>query len=113
MDLFDSFSASLTSAIGAGQASPEGQTKDYDNAMLNLSMGEPVEPLAQATFRGIVRCRWYETSIEVPILVCESRFIGFGQPTLRLLSRFLYLSVQTYCVTGTGARSSGGVSTTC
>jgi hypothetical protein len=47
------------------------------------------------------------------MLVGESRFIGFGQPALGLRSRCLYLSVQTYGVTGTRVRSWGGVSATC
>lgn len=62
MGLFDSVSASLTSAFRAGQANRGGQTKDYENAMPTFGMEEPVEPLAQATFRAIARCRWYETS---------------------------------------------------
>jgi hypothetical protein len=51
--------------------------------MLTFSIGEPVEPLAQADFRGLVGCRWCAASIEVPILVREGRFIGFGEPALR------------------------------
>jgi hypothetical protein len=57
MNQFDSFPASLTSAMRTDQASPEGQTKDYENVMLTFSLEEPVEPLAQATFRAIARCQ--------------------------------------------------------
>jgi hypothetical protein len=82
MSLYDSFYAGLTCPNCGCQASVEAQTKDFENAMLTFSIGEPVELLAQADFRGLARCRWCEASIEVPILVREGRFIGFGEPDL-------------------------------
>jgi hypothetical protein len=60
----------------------EAQTKDFENAMLTYSIGEPVEPLTQADLRGLTGCRWCEASSEVPILVREGRFVGFGEAAL-------------------------------
>ena len=82
MGLYDSFYAGLTCPNCGCQASVEAQTKDFEKAMLTFSIGEPVELLAQADFRGLVRCRWCDALVEVPILVREGRFIGFGEPAL-------------------------------
>jgi hypothetical protein len=83
MGMYDSFYADLTCPNCGCQAAVEAQTKDFENAMLSFSLGEPVEPLAQADFRGLAGCRWCDASLEVPILVREGRFIGFGEPALR------------------------------
>jgi hypothetical protein len=83
MGMYDSFYADLTCPNCGCQASVEAQTKDFENAMLTFSLGEPVEPLAQADFRGLAGCRWCDASLEVPVLVREGRFIGFGEPALR------------------------------
>jgi hypothetical protein len=82
MGLFDSFYAELTCPNCGCQATVEAQTKDFDNALLSFRVGETLESLAQADFRGLARCQWCEASIEVPILVREGRFIGFGEATL-------------------------------
>jgi hypothetical protein len=82
MGLYDSFYAGLTCPNCGCQASVEAQTKDFENAMLTFSLGERVELLAQADFRGQAGCRWCEALVEVPILVREGRFIGFGEPAL-------------------------------
>jgi hypothetical protein len=82
MGLYDSFYASLTRPHYGCQASVEAQTQGVENAMLTFGIGEPVESLAQANFRGFAGCRWCDASVEVPILVREGRFIGFGGPAL-------------------------------
>jgi hypothetical protein len=82
MGLYDSFYAGLTCPNCGCQASVEAQTKDFENAMLAYAIGEPVEPLTQADFRGLTGCRWCEASIEVPIRIREGRFVGFGEATL-------------------------------
>jgi hypothetical protein len=82
MGLYDSFYASLTCPNCGCQATVEAQTKDFENAMLTYSIGEPVEPLAQTNLRGLAGCRWCDASIEVPILIREGRFVGFGEVAL-------------------------------
>jgi hypothetical protein len=56
--LFDSFYAELTCPNCGCRAMVEAQTKDFENAMLTYSVGEMVEPLGQAEFRGLAACRW-------------------------------------------------------
>jgi hypothetical protein len=60
MGLYDSFHADLTCPNCGCQASVEAQTRDFENAMLTFSIGERVELLAQADFRGLAGCRWCE-----------------------------------------------------
>jgi hypothetical protein len=81
--MYDSFYANLTCPNCGCQGAVEAQTKDFENAMLTYAIGEPVEPLAQADLRGLAGCRWCDASVEVPILVREGRFIGFGEPALK------------------------------
>jgi hypothetical protein len=61
----------------------EAQTKDFENAMLTFSVGETVESLGQAEFRGLATCRWCNAAVDVSVVVREGRFIGFGDATLQ------------------------------
>lgn len=83
MGMFDSFFAELTCPNCGCQAIVEAQTKDFENAMLTFTLGQPVEPLTQAEFLGLAGCRWCDAWVEVPVLVREGRFVGFGEATLR------------------------------
>ena len=83
MGLFDSFYAELTCPNCGCQAMVEAQTKDFENAMLTFSVGETVESLGQAEFHGLATCRWCNAVVDVPVVVREGRFIGFGDATLR------------------------------
>jgi len=83
MGLFDSFHAELTCPNCGCQAMVEAQTKDFENAMLTFSVGEMVESLGQAEFHGLATCRWCNAAVDVPVVVREGRFIGFGDATLR------------------------------
>ncbi len=83
MGLYDSFYAELTCPNCGCQAIVEAQTKDFENALLTFSIGQPVEPLTQAEFHGLAGCRWCDASLEVLVLVREGRFVGFGETTLR------------------------------
>lgn len=83
MGLFDSFYAELTCPNCGCRAMVEAQTKDFENAMLTYSVGEMVEPLGQAEFRGLATCQWCHAAVDVPVVVREGRFIGFGDATLQ------------------------------
>ena len=83
MGMFDSFYAELTCPNCGCQAIVEAQTKDFENAMLTFSIGQPVELLTQAELHGLAGCRWCDASLEVPVLVREGRFVSFGEVTLR------------------------------
>jgi hypothetical protein len=67
MGLHDSFDAGLTSAIRAGQASVEAQTKDLETALPTCSSAKPVKSLTQADLQGLTGCLWCEVSIEGPV----------------------------------------------
>lgn len=83
MGLFDSFYAEMTCPNCGCQATVEAQTKDFENAMLTFGVGEAVEPLGQAELHGLATCRWCQAAVDVPVVVREGRFIGFGDAILQ------------------------------
>ncbi len=82
MGLYDSFQAELTCPNCGCQAMVAAQTKEFENAMLTFSIGETIDSLGQAEFRGVTVCKWCKTSVEVPVVVREGRFLGFGEATV-------------------------------
>ena len=84
MGLYDSFLAELTCPNCGCQATVAAQTKDFENAMLTFRTGETIESLGQAAFRGLTSCKWCKASVEVPVVVHEGRFLGFGEATLQV-----------------------------